>query len=295
MKQWNISDFPDLHGKRVVVTGGNAGLGFQSVLELARKNAEVIIACRREKSGEQAIQRVHEIIPAAKLSCITLDLTDFQSIMKFCEIFISRYDALHILLNNAGVVNLKTLQYTSTGHEMHMATNHYGHFALTTYLFPVLLKTPNARVVTMTSGGYRFGNIRFDDMDWKKRSYKPIAAYSDSKLANLLFTYALQTRFEEMHCDALSLAAHPGLTATERQQSVGAGGKLTKFLASSVMVGVAPQLRACTDLEANKRDFYGPRFGIYGSPIKIKAKEKAKNSLLAEELWDFTENIIRKF
>ncbi|MES0885174.1 oxidoreductase [Roseibium sp. SCP14] len=291
MSGWTFSNIPDLTGKRTIVTGGNVGLGFKSALELARKGAEVIIACRRPESGGQAIARIYQELPAAKLSCLPLDLTDLTSVTRFADTFVSCHDRLDILLNNAGVVNLETLRHTGQGHEMHMATNHYGHFALTAHLFPLLLQTGNARVVTVTSGAYRVGEIRFDDMDWNERHYSRTKAYGDSKLANLLFTYALQTRFDLAGANALSLAAHPGLAATERQQSIGIGGRLSKWLAASVETGAAPQLRAATDPAAGKGDFYGPRFGIRGPASKIKVKRKALDNALAEELWAYTENL----
>lgn len=143
-----------------------------------------------------------------------------------------------------------------------MVTNHYGHFALTGCLFGLLAATPGARAVTLTSGGARFGAIDFDDLDWRRRPHRRVQAYADGKLANLLFMRALQGRFEAAGAEAQSLAAHPGLTGTKRQQSIAAGGLLARFAASPVETGVAPQLRAATDPAAGKRDYYGPRFGI---------------------------------
>lgn len=172
-----------------------------------------------------------------------------------------------------------------------MATNHYGHFALTVSLFNLLCSTPNARVITVFSGGYRAGDIRFDDMDWRKRDYNRVKAYGDSKLANLLFVRSLQKRFDENGVNALSVAAHPGLTGTERQQSIGIGGRLAKFFASPVSVGVAPQLGAATDPTAAKCDFFGPKYGIRGPACHATIKGKALDDALTEQLRKHSETI----
>lgn len=292
MARWQISDIPDLTGKVAIVTGGNAGLGFRSALELAKKGAQVIIACRRLEAGHDAAISIRDTLPGAKVECIQMDLTGFESIYNFANVYTAKFDRLDILLNNAAVVNFETLQHTKDGHEIHMATNHYGHFALTKCLLPMLVETPDARVVTVSSGASRVGEIRFDDMAWQEREYDRVKSYGDSKLANLLFTAALQKRFEEASGNALSIAAHPGLTATERQQTIGVGGWLTSAIASPIETGVAPQLRAATDPHVKKGAYYGPRFGLRGGPILQKVTGKAMDGALAEELWRFTDNLI---
>ena len=151
---------------------------------------------------------------------------------------------------------------------MHMATNHYGHFLVTGRLFPLLVGTPGTRVVTVTCAAYRAGVIDFDDLDWRKRPYSRTQSYGDSKLANLLFMRELQRRFDVAGATALSLAAHPGLTGTERQQTIGIGGTLARVLASPVDVGVRPQLRAA-----------------------IPIRGRACSDALAEQLWRVTEEI----
>jgi NAD(P)-dependent dehydrogenase (short-subunit alcohol dehydrogenase family) len=282
----------ELTGKVAIVTGGNAGLGFRSALEFAKRGAQTVIACRRVEAGNDAAKLIRDAIPGAEVECIQLDLTDFESIFHFANVFNAKFDRLDILLNNAAVVNVEKLQHTQDGHEIHMATNYYGHFALAKRLFPKLVETLNARVVTVSSGANRVGEIRFDDMAWHDREYDRVKSYGDSKLANLLFTAALQKRFEEAGSSALSVAAHPGLTATERQQTVGVGGWVTTAIASPIETGVAPLLRAATDPHVKKGEYFGPRFGLRGGPVPQKVKGKALDGDLAEELWQFTENLI---
>lgn len=196
-------------------------------------------------------------------------------------------------MNNAGVVNFDTLSRTRDGYKMHMATNHYGHFALTAHLFEVLCRTPYARIVILSSLAYTAGEIRFDDMDWHERAYSRTKAYGDSKLANLLFMRSLQKRLDRAGATAGVgvAAAHPGLTGTERQQSIGIGGQLAKWIASPVQVGVAPQLLAATVPNVGKCSFYASPFFIRGRPVKIETKDSVKDDILAEQLWSFTEKV----
>ena len=287
-KNWSIDLIPDLSGKIAVVTGANTGLGFKSALELARKNALVIIACRSEEKGKEASLEIKKQVSNAKLDVIALDLTNIESIRSFAKTFHERYKKLDILMNNAGVVNLEKLQRLENGHEMHMATNHLGHFALTALLSKALVNTPHARVVTLTSGAYKVGVINYDDIKWQKREYSRVKAYGDSKLANLLFTYELQKYFDKKNFTAQALSAHPGLTATPRQQKIGIGGKLSKYLATPVEKGVAPQLMAATYKHTKANNFYGPRFLIWGSPALQKIKEGVIIQKEAKSLWEYS-------
>jgi NAD(P)-dependent dehydrogenase (short-subunit alcohol dehydrogenase family) len=283
---WSLDMIPDLAGKTAIITGGNVGLGFKSALELSRKGVEVVIACRSAEKGEEAIARIKAELPSARLQVITLDLLDRDSIRHFADQFQHHHARLHILMNNAGVVNLPELHRTSEGWEMHMATNHLGHFALTGMLAPMLLATEKARVVTLSSGAYRSGTVDFEDFHWQKRPYSRMSAYGDSKLANLVFAHQLQRYFEQAGVDALSVSAHPGLTATERQQSIGIGGRLARWMASPVAKGCRSQLLAATATDIQAGDFWGPKFGIWGPPSRISLKPGTVTDSLAQKLWD---------
>lgn len=290
-KKWTVSNMPDLTGKVAVVTGGNAGLGRKTSLELARRGAQVVIACRSLDKGKVAEDTIRKEVPEAMIETISLNLIDSDSIEMFAKAFRSRYNQLHILVNNAGIVNLERLQHTSAGHEMHMATNHLGHFALTGKLFPVLTRSDKARVVTVSSGAYRSGVIDFDDLAWEKRKYNRGKAYGDSKLANLLFMLQLQKRFDAIGVSAISVAAHPGLTGTERQQSIGVGGFITRWLASPVSMGCLPQIFAATDPSVKAEDFYGPRYFIRGYPSRQNRFLKSLDMQVAAKLWQVSEEL----
>ncbi|MCG8582687.1 MAG: SDR family NAD(P)-dependent oxidoreductase, partial [Bacteroidales bacterium] len=207
MKKWNVQLMPDMEGKVVIVTGGNTGLGYQSCLELARKNATVVIACRSMERGNKAADNIKKILDSStKPDVIQLDLGNFTSIRQFTKIFTSRYNRLDVLMNNAGVVNQKEKGITGEGHETHMGTNYLGHFLLTGLLAGVLIDTDHSRVVTLSSGGYKQGNINFNDLQWDKRAYHRVKSYGDSKLANLLFTFKLQQYFESKGATAMAVS-----------------------------------------------------------------------------------------
>ncbi|WP_105614818.1 oxidoreductase [Vallitalea okinawensis] len=292
MSKWTINNIPDLSGKVAIVTGGNKGLGFECAKALAGKEATVVIACRSKRLGLEAISRIKKETPNAKVEVIELDLLDMKKIELFSKKFIEQYNRLDILLNNAGVVNLEKLRHNKTGREMHMATNHLGHFALTGFLLPVIKMTNAARIVTVSSGAYRYGVIDFDDFDWHKREYNRGKSYGDSKLANVLFMKELQKRFDKAGINAVSVSAHPGLTATERQQSVGIGGGFSKMIASPVEVGVLPLLRAATEQDVKPKSLFGPKYFIWGAASIQSIKGLGNDESLAEKLWDFSEKIL---
>lgn len=289
---WTTRDIPDLSGKTAIVTGGNIGLGFRTSLELARKGAKVFIACRSPEKGADAMARIRSHVPQARVDTLKLDLIDLDSVRNCAASFKEQESSLDILVNNAGVVSLETHSLTPSGQEMHMATNHLGHFALVGLLFGQLCATQGARVISISSGGYRFGVIDFEDFQWKKREYAPMKAYGDSKLANLLFMAGLQRRFEDAGTNSISLGAHPGLTATERHgEFTGIKAILDRIVASPMEKGVLPQLRAATDPNAKAREYYGPKFGLRGPPVPTAIKPHAKDPQMIEALWKHSENL----
>ena len=231
-------------------------------------------------------------MPPARLATIALDLTDPARIERFSSEVTSRTDRLDIVLNSAGMVNLETLPRTPPGHEMHMETSHYGHFVLTGHLFATRVATPGARVVTVTSGAYRSDSIDFHELDWRNGTYSRVQAHGDGNLVNLLFMHAFQTRFDTEMASVLSLAAHPGLTGTERQQSIGIGGMFARLAASPIDRGVRSQLRAATDAAGEKRDVHAPWFGLRGPPSVARLRQlRGERRRPAKRLWTVTEEI----
>lgn len=288
MKKWNEDNIPNLSNKIAVITGGNTGLGFQISLELARKNAKIIIACRTKAKGLDAIKAIKKKLnKTIDYDVIRLDLTDIKSIQQFAAEFQQKHNQLDILVNNAGVVSLKEHQLTKDGIEMHLATNHLGHFALVGLLLPLIKKSPDARIVTMSSGGYLFATLDFEDMNWEKRAYDSMKCYGASKLANLLFMVELDRLLKKHHYTAVSVGAHPGLSATKGQKSR-AEGWFYKTMAQSEEMGALPALMGATVEKLEGKTYFGPRCFIRGYPKPTKMKDVVFDESLAKRLWEFS-------
>jgi NAD(P)-dependent dehydrogenase (short-subunit alcohol dehydrogenase family) len=297
-EKWTAEDIPDLSGKVVIVTGANSGIGLEASRELARKGAEVVMACRTQDKAEAAVQQIQEDIPQAKLEYIHLDLADLTSVNKFAADFKSRYEQLDVLLNNAGIM-MVPYKKTADGFESQFGTNHLGHFALTGSLIDLILKTPGARVVNISSNAHYGGEIDFDNLQYEDGGYNPSAAYSRSKLANLLFTYELQRRFEGRGAEALALAAHPGIAATGLADHF-LTGKLSwliqgimKVLFQSAKMGSLPGLRAATDPQAEGGSYYGPggKGERSGYPVVVTSNQASHNQQDAARLWKVSEDL----
>jgi NAD(P)-dependent dehydrogenase (short-subunit alcohol dehydrogenase family) len=301
-ERWTTADLPDLHGTRAVVTGANAGLGLETTIGLARAGAQVVMGCRDPGRGEAALARVRAAVPDGQAVVLPLDLADLASVRRFAETVPDAVGApaLDLLVNNAGVMALPQLA-TADGFEMQLGTNHLGHFALTGLLLAGLgqgsMVGGPARVVSLSSAMHRRGKLHRDDL-MMARDYKPWAAYGQSKLANLLFTFELQRRADAAGVPLLSLAAHPGYAATNLQ---GAGPAMTgsrvgallmrtgnAVLAQSAERGAWPTLRAATDPSASGGDYYGPG-GLgeqRGNPRRVGSSSAARNEADAAWLWE---------
>ncbi len=297
--RWTQTDISDQKGRVVVVTGGNSGIGYEAALVLAGKNARVILAVRSVDKGEESARTIRRLYPQAQVSVMALDLSDLKSVRSFAQTFLTQYNRLDILINNAGVMALPQRK-TADGFEMQFGTNHLGHFALTGLLLPVLKKTPGARIVTVSSGAHTAGEIHFDDLQWKNK-YSPWGAYSQSKLANLLFAYELQRKFTAAGIDIISVGCHPGYAATNLQaagpQMEGSTLKLwmmkmaNNLLAQGQDMGALPTLFAAVAPEVNGCDYIGPDDGRKGYPIKVKSNDKSYDESLAKQLWLVSEEL----
>ena len=207
---WAAADVPGQHGRSVLVTGANSGIGLQAALELARHDAVVLLACRDTGRGGAARDAIVRQVPAAAIELVALDLADLDSVARLAGQVLDRGGGLDLLINNAGVMAVPSRQVTAQGFELQFGTNYLGHFALTLRLLPVLLGRPGSRVVTVSSLVHRFGSIRLDDLQGE-HGYGPWRAYSQSKLANALFTLELDRRLRAARAPTISVGAHPGL------------------------------------------------------------------------------------
>lgn len=291
---WTAANIPDQKGKVVVVTGSSSGIGYEAARVLANKEAKVIIAIRNLDKGKKAKEKILIQNHNASVEVMKIDLSDLASVKQFTNEFKSKFDKLDILINNAGVM-VPPYSKTKDGFELQMGTNHFGHFSLTLQLLDLIKKTPNSRIVTVSSGAHKFGNINFDDLNWENRKYKPMHSYGDSKIANLYFTSELAERIKGNDNNVLVTAAHPGWTATDLQRHSGLFDFMNQFFAMSIEQGTLPTLRAATDLNAKSGDYYGPHaFGEWrGYPIKVQPNKLAKDANIAKILWDVSEELTR--
>ncbi len=219
MKNWTTRDMASQQGRLAVITGATGGLGYETALALAGAGARVVLTGRNPVKGAAALAHIRAVHPGADIHYDALDLASLASVQHFVERFMREHDALDILVNNGGVMAPPTRQVTADGFELQFGTNYLSHFALTARLLPLLTQGRRARVVNLSSMAHRFGaSIHFDDLNGQHR-YKAFAAYGQSKLAMLMFTFELQRRSDAHGWGLLSLAAHPGLAATALLQN----------------------------------------------------------------------------
>jgi len=288
---WTAEHIPDLTGKVAIVTGANSGIGYEMARALARKRATVILACRNEEKGEAAVRQIRQEYPQAKAELLQVDLAELASVRRFADDFATRYDRLDILINNAGVMATPFAR-TADGFELQFATNHLGHFALTGLLLAHILRTPRARVVTVSSWGHHFGAIDFDNLNAEK-GYNPDRAYAQSKLANLLFTHELQRRFESAGVEALAAAAHPGWAATNLPVHRPVVRLLTPLIGQKAEMGALPALYAATAPDVQGGGYYGPGGwgGLRGYPTRARPNDRAHDVAVAARLWAASEEL----
>ncbi|BBX75694.1 SDR family NAD(P)-dependent oxidoreductase [Mycobacterium shinjukuense] len=295
MTRWTAADIPDQTGRTAVITGANTGLGFETATALATHGARVVLAVRNLDKGKQAAARISEVAPGAGVELQELDLTSLASVRAAASQLRSAYERIDLLINNAGVMYTPK-STTADGFEMQFGTNHLGHFALTGLLLDRLLPVPGSRVVTVSSVGHRIrAAIHFDDLQWERR-YSRVAAYGQSKLANLLFTYELQRRLAPGGT-TIAVAAHPGVSNTELIRNMPrplvAVSALLAPLMQDADLGALPILRAATDPAVTGGQYYGPDgFGeLRGYPKVVASSAQSHDLDLQRRLWAVSEEL----
>ncbi len=287
---WGHDDIPNQSGRVAVVTGANSGIGWQTAKALATKGAHVVLACRNPDKGRDAVERILSEHAEASLELTLMDLSDLDSVAECAAKVLVEHPRLDLLINNAGVM-VPPPGKTKQGFDLQLGTNHFGHFALTGRLLPALLGTEGARVVTVSSGMHKIGTMDFDDLHFEKRSYGGWAAYGQSKLANLLFTFELQRKLVAAEAPTMAVAAHPGYTSTDLQRTWALGAVFNPLIAMSPPKGCLPTLRAATALDVVGGEYYGAKgiFEFNGPPVRVKASAKAQNEEDAARLWTISE------
>lgn len=269
---WSSADIPDQRGRRVIVTGANSGLGLATAAALGAAGAHVICACRDTAKGAEALADR----PGA-FEVRAIDLADLTSVAAFADGIDAPVD---VLVNNAGVMAVPRRR-TADDFEMQFGTNHLGHFALTGRL----LDRITARVVTVSSFAHRVGRIRLDDLN-AERGYQRWLAYSQSKLANLMFAYELEHRLVAAGSTVHSMAAHPGLAAT----NLGSGVQL---VGQPAAMGALPTLYAATEPELPGGSFVGPDglLEMRGHPRPVRSSGASRDRETQRRLWAESERL----
>lgn len=288
---WIAANIPDQTGKLFLVTGANSGIGYELTRGLAQVGATVVMACRGLEKGEGAAAEIRDEYPGADLRVMQLDLADLGTVRAFADAFHSEYERLDVLINNAGVMATPYGQ-TADGFELQFGTNHLGHFALTGLLLDGLKATPGSRVVTVTSYAHWFGWINFRDLNAEKFYYRWIA-YTQSKLANILFAYELNRRLAQSGSNTISLAAHPGSTVTQLQQHTRLFSFVNGIIGHSPGMSALPILYAATRPEIEGGEYTGPDgfLGQRGYPHKARSSPGSHNEAAARQLWQVSEGL----
>jgi NAD(P)-dependent dehydrogenase (short-subunit alcohol dehydrogenase family) len=294
--KWTTADIADLTGHVAVVTGANTGLGLETARELAVKHATVVLAVRDLAKGEVARADIAAGVPDADVSVQALDLASLESIRTASADLHERFDAIDLLVNNAGVM-FTPQSTTADGFETQLGVNHLGHFALTGLLLDLMLAVDGSRIVTVSSGAHRFkSTIDLADLAGTD-GYNRTAAYGRSKVANLLFTYELQRRLVAAGAPTIALAAHPGGSNTELARNAPAAmralGLVFRPFMQSAAMGALPTLRAATDPAAVGGQYYGPDgFGEFrGHPVLVESNDRSHDTELQRGLWTASETL----
>lgn len=299
-RQWTLDDIPNLAGKRALVTGVTSGLGEHVVLELARKGALVVMAARSGDKLSAAVADVKRMLPSASLVPLVVDLADLGSIRRAAAES-GRLGPLDILINNAGVM-ATPYRRTVDGFELQFGTNHLGHFALTGLLWPQLVESRSARVVTVASQAHKMARtVPLEDPRQPAAGrYQKWRVYAESKLANLLFAFELERRARARGCTVQSMAAHPGYAATNLTHGVNLEGRTaegaivvgaTRLLGQPSDLGAQPSLMAATMPGLPGGSYTGPRgfAEMRGLPTVVTPSRVARDEELAGKLWEVSE------
>jgi len=294
---FNLNNIPSQKGKTAIVTGANAGLGFETTIGLAKKRIKVIMACRNMDKAENAKNDILERVPDADLEIMTLDLASLDSVRSFTQSFKEKYDTLDLLINNAGVM-IPPYSTTEEGYELQIGVNHLGHFLLTALFIDLMPDTSDSRIVSLSSIAHKRGSIHFDDLHWKE-SYSKQGAYSQSKLACLLFADELDRRLRESGKKKLSVCAHPGVSPTELTRYIPSildtifQKVLAPFFTHPPEEGARPTLQATLDPTVSGGDYYGPQgfMDMTGKPGLAERADVAKNQDVAQRLWEVSEEL----
>jgi NAD(P)-dependent dehydrogenase (short-subunit alcohol dehydrogenase family) len=303
-RNWTAELIPSQGGRRVLITGANSGIGFETALELARKGAEVILPARSLQKAQDAADRIRKEVPGAQVTASLLDLASQESVREFTRWFSERYPgaSIDILINNAGVMAVPKRELTVDGFERQFATNFLGPFALTARLYPYMRQTSGNRIVVVSSSATKWARIDFSNLQ-SERKYSPMSqAYAQSKLADSIFALELNRRLSNARSPIVAVSAHPGYAITNLQTS-GPGKEFSPFrllgmalkplLSQDAAHGALPTLFAAASSDAKPGAYYGPDglFELKGFPKEISIPSAARIVGDGSRLWETAEHL----
>jgi NAD(P)-dependent dehydrogenase (short-subunit alcohol dehydrogenase family) len=291
--RWTAADVGDQHGRIAVITGANTGIGYAAGAVLAARGATVVLAGRDPRRCAAATERLAAAVPGATLDTVQLDLAALESVRAAAAELRDRYPRIDLLLNNAGVM-MTPQERTADGFERQFGTNHLGHFALTGLLLSSLRDVPGSRIVTVSSSAHRQGRLDLADPNFEQRRYRRTAAYGQSKLANVLFTYELQHRLVEAGASTVAVAVEPGIVGTELKRYAPGPMALTITALTRLIgqpnadQGALATLRAATDPDVRGGEYYGPDGPFQrasGFPVRARSSPRSYDRDLQCRLW----------
>ncbi|MBS3666386.1 SDR family oxidoreductase [Halomonas boliviensis] len=298
-----MADMPSQEGRIFLVTGGTSGMGYEDAKALAAAGAQVVIAARNPERGREAIDQIKEEVPDAQVTFEPFDLADLASVRALGQRLSTSLPRLDGLINNAAIMAPPERGVSAEGFELQFAINYAGHFVLTAELLPLLRKSDSPRVVTLSSIAAHLGSINFDDLQ-STQGYEPMAAYAQSKLADLMFSFELQRRSDAAGWGIQSMAAHPGVAVTELvargpglDSEQGQRWAANREHYQTAAQGALPTLYAATSPEAQGGTYYGPTGEREVSgPLGLATVPPAANDAeAAARLWAITEEMTNTY
>ena len=293
---FDINNLDSQKGKTAIVTGANSGLGKEITIGLLKIEVKVIMACRNIKKAENTKLEIIKTIPSADIEIMELDLTSLTSVRSFAKSFCDKHNQLNLLIENAGIM-IPPFVKTEDGFESQMGVNYFSHFLLTNLLMPILNKTEGARITTTSSIAHQNGRINFDNLN-AEISYSKMEAYSQSKLACLMFAYELQRRLSKADSNVIAVSAHPGVSNTNLFSHIPKFIQilmipLLPFFTHPPKNAAMPMLYAALGKSVNGGDYFGPLGykGMKGKAGKVNSKPHALDKDVAKKLWEVSEKL----
>ena len=277
-----------MQGKIAIVTGANAGIGKITARELARMGAHVVMVARNRQRGETALAEIKAATGSNQIDLLLADLSSQTSIRQLATDFQARYNRLDVLINNAGAFFMKR-QESIDGLEMTFALNHLGYFLLTNLLLDIIKDSTPARIVNVSSTAHHRVQLDFSDLQ-NKKSYRGFQVYSQSKLANLLFTYELARRLEGSGVTVNAL--HPGFVTSNFAKNNGLAARLGMNLLNLLHVGRTPEEGAKTSIYLASSPEVAAVTGQYFVDKKaVRSSPASYNEADARKLWQISEQL----